>query len=48
MFRSELGIQCTIQKNNGKVRVYIVSKSKDKFADLIRPFVIPSMLYKLG
>jgi hypothetical protein len=48
MFLDELGIQCTTQMNHGKARIYIVSKSKDRFADLIKPFVISSMRYKLG
>ena len=48
MFQNQLGIKCTIQKNNGYVRLYINSESKNKFAKLIKPFVIPSMQYKLG
>ena len=48
MFEDKWGIKCTIQKNNGYVRVYINSESKNKFANLIEPFVIPSMKYKFG
>ena len=41
-------IECTIQKNNGKHRIFVRSRSMNAFADLVRPFVLPSMKYKLG
>ena len=42
------GIDCTIQKNNGKVRIFVRRKSMGKFADIISRYVLPSMQYKLG
>jgi hypothetical protein len=41
-------IDCTIHLNNDKPRIYILSSSKDKLISLIKPYIIPSMFYKLG
>ena len=42
------GIECTIQKNNGYVRLFIRAQSREKFVSIIKEIVIPSMQYKLG
>ena len=42
------GIECSIQKNNGYVRLFVRAQSKQKFISLIRKYIIPSMEYKLG
>ena len=42
------GIECTIQKNNGYVRLFIRAQSREKFVSIIKQIVIPSMQYKLG
>lgn len=41
-------INCSLQINNGKHRLYIKTESKNKFRNYIKNFVIPSMQYKLG
>lgn len=38
-------IETSIHSRN---RLYINSKSKKKFLDLIRPYIHPSMLYKIN
>ena len=43
-FKEKFDIDTTIFKNKS---IYIVSKSKEKFENLIKPYIIPSMLYKL-
>ena len=42
------GIECSIQKNNGYVRLFVRAQSKQKFISLIRRYIIPSMRYKIG
>jgi hypothetical protein len=41
-------INCTIHLNKDKPRIYILADSKDKLISLIKPYMIPSMYYKLG
>src|SRR2546423_3767514 len=41
-------INSTIHLNNNKPRIYILADSKDKLISLIKPYMIPSMYYKLG
>ena len=41
-------IHCTIQQNNGKCRIFVRVASMEKFAEVIYPHIIPSMMYKLG
>lgn len=42
-------IDCTIQgiKNN-RPRIYILAKSMGKLRILVKPYILPSMLYKLN
>ena len=51
-FAEKWGIKCTIQKstNNGHLQylVYISTKSRPIFYNLVKPYFIPSMLYKLN
>lgn len=48
LFAEVWGIACTIQMNNGKHRIFVRKQSMEDFAELVRPFIIPSMQYKLG
>ncbi len=41
------GIKCTIQKNQANFIIYISQKSRLDFEQLIYPYMIPSMFYKL-
>lgn len=41
-------LRCTVQKNKGKYRIYIWSRSKSAFVQIVREFLLPSMQYKLG
>lgn len=41
-------VNCTVQKNKGKFRVFIRSGSMTRFTDIVRSLVLPSMQYKLG
>lgn len=47
-FKKIYDIDCTVQKNNGKYRIFVRVASKEKFANIIYPHIIPSMKYKLG
>lgn len=41
-------IECTLQKNNGYTRLYILKKSAKKFRSIVEPYIIPQLAYKLG
>ena len=43
-FKDKFNINTSIRKNN---EIYIKADSKEKFKDLIKPYIIPSMEYKL-
>ena len=43
-FLKKFDIQVNIQASH---RIYIISSSKEKFKNLINPYIIPSMKYKL-
>lgn len=42
--KSKYDIECTVRKNND---IYIPSKSKEKFTNIIYPYIIESMKYKI-
>ena len=50
MLAKRFGIQTAIHKAKGgsDLSLYIKAKSTDRFLDLIEPYIIPSMQYKLG
>lgn len=41
-------LKCTIIKDSSSWRIGISTKSMASFRDLVKPFMIPSMMYKLG
>ena len=46
--KAKFGIVSSLQHNHGKFRIYIRAESKLNFQDLVRNFMLPSMMYKLG
>lgn len=38
---------CTIHKQKGQSMIYISAKSMPKVRELVAPFMVPSMLYKI-
>lgn len=48
-FASKFGIVCHLGKiSRGYPVLTFYSKEADKFIDLVKPYIIPSMLYKIG
>lgn len=47
-FKKKFGINAGLHKQYHKWRIYIYSDSAAKFRELIEPYVIPEMRYKLG
>jgi len=41
-------IECTLQKNHGYTRLYILKRSAQKFRNIVEPYIIPELVYKLG
>ena len=48
VLRAKLGIEATINRDKKQFRLRIAQASMRKLNDLIRPLMIPSMLYKLS
>ncbi len=47
--RNIYGIECTIERNHTYYRLAIWRKSsREKFVNVIRPYILPSMKYKIG
>ena len=46
--QEKFGINVRLHKQYDKWRIYICSDSAQKFKDLISPYIIPSLKYKLG
>ena len=45
----KFGVQTRLHKQKGKyLRLYVSSKSSEKFKSIVSPYVIPSLKYKLG
>ena len=47
LLQAKLGIKTTLNQDKGKYRVRICAGSMKVLAQLVRPYMIPSMLYKL-
>ena len=47
ILKAEFGIKCNIQKAKDKFWLWIKSESIPRLVKLIRPYFIPSLLYKL-
>lgn len=48
VLKEKFGINGTVQSNNGYKRLYVLSRSKDLFKNIVAPHVLPEMQYKLG
>ncbi len=46
-FKERYGIKFTVSKNKGKFRVRCGTKEARKFIEIVKPYIIPSMLYKV-
>jgi len=47
--QNKFNLKCSIHYNrDNKPRIYIFKESMDCLIDLVKPFFIPEMLYKLG
>jgi hypothetical protein len=44
---AKLGIRSVLNKDKGRVRIRIVNESISTLIRLVKPYIIPSMLYKL-
>ena len=42
------GLICSVQRNNGYYRLYIFTRSANRFREIIEDFIVGSMKYKLG
>lgn len=47
MMKRNFNIECAIHRNKDKYILYIKSKDKQHFIDLIKPYICPSMNYKI-
>jgi hypothetical protein len=41
-------IKSTLHKNNGKYQLYIKKESMSLLKNLVLPYIVPNMFYKLG
>ena len=48
VFDEKYGIKAKLRKQKEGYQIYLLAETIDKFEDLIRPYIIPSMMYKLG
>jgi recombination protein RecA len=48
ILRAKLGIEATINRDKNRFRLRIAKSSMQKLIDLISPYMVPSMLYKLS
>lgn len=49
VLNTKFGLTCTIQQHRAnQFRIYIVKSSVEKLRDIVKPFIIPTMLYKIG
>lgn len=48
VFKDVYDLNCTIQnRDNGQYCLYIKSESKQKLVNIVKPYIIPSMQYKI-
>lgn len=46
--RTKYSLTCNIHNHKAGKRIYIQAESMPALRDLVRPYFVPSMLYKLG
>lgn len=47
LLRAKLGINTNLNRDKGRFRLRVQHESMDRLLNLIKPYIIPSMLYKL-
>lgn len=47
ILQNKFGLACSVHKHTNGHRIYIPSTSKDKFVELVKPYVLPIFYYKL-
>ena len=47
VLRANLGIVTTLNRDKNRYRIRVKSESMKRLVNIVRPFMIPSMLYKL-
>lgn len=46
---SKFGLTCTVRQHRpSQYRIYIIKSSVERLRTIVKPFIIPSMLYKIG
>jgi hypothetical protein len=48
VLQNKFNLKCTIHKHTSGPRIYIWEESMDNLRQLVRPFIIESMTYKIG
>ena len=48
VLKDNFDVEAHIHKNENKEILFIVQKDRDKFFDIIRPYIIGSLKYKIG
>ena len=48
LFAQIWNVDCTLQRNHGKFRIFVRKHSMENFLNVILPHMLPSMQYKLG
>jgi hypothetical protein len=48
VLKEKFGIEVAIYENHGKPRLYIGARSKALFREIVGPYVLPPLQYKLG
>jgi hypothetical protein len=47
ILQNKFGLTCSVHKHTNGHRIYIASTSKDKFVELVKPYILPIFNYKL-
>jgi hypothetical protein len=48
VLQDKFGLACSVNKHTNGHILYIPSSSKDKFVELVKPYILPVLYYKLG
>lgn len=46
--KKRFGMVVNLHKQYDRKRIYVTSNSAEKFRELVRPYIVPSLMYKLG
>ena len=48
ILKMKFNLNCSIRSHTNGYRLHVLRSSKDKFIDLVKPYVIPHFYYKIG